>query len=302
MSATQLSSVSNFDVDKIIFSDAKETAIPGSYRITIGTQYPTGPTGPLVFSTDLVYSFGIQENVSLDKPARTTGYSIPLCLWNQDGPTEHQKNFIATLEKVSDHIKRHMLKPEVKKSVKKYDLVESDLRRFSPLWYKKEDGEVVQGRGPMLYPKLMCNKNLDIYTVIADTKGNDIEPSTLIGQKCSVRACIKIESVFIGSKISLQVKVLELEVQQQGNQRQRLICQMPTETVVIESTDVLNPLQDALVASDEESDESEDDDGDVAQSVAQMSVTAPVAAPTPVATPANDASKKTPAARKRLVK
>jgi hypothetical protein len=263
MSSVQLSNVSNFDTEKIIFSEAKETAIPGSYRITIGTQYPNKSVGPLVFSTDTVYSFGIQENKSMDKPVRTTGYSIPLCLWNQEGPTEYQKQFIETLEKTSDYIKKYMLKPEVKKSVKKYDLVESDLRKFSPLWYKKEDGEIVQGKGPMLYPKLMCNKNLEIYTDIADENGNSINPMTLVNQKCRVRACIKIESIFIGSKISLQVKVLELEVQQQGNQRQRLICKpTPESSTVFESADVISPLADNdLVASDDEP-ESEADDSD----------------------------------------
>jgi hypothetical protein len=199
----------------------------------------------------------------MDKPVRTTGYSIPLCLWNQEGPTEYQKQFIETLEKTSDYIKKYMLKPEVKKSVKKYDLVESDLRKFSPLWYKKEDGEIVQGKGPMLYPKLMCNKNLEIYTDIADENGNSINPMTLVNQKCRVRACIKIESIFIGSKISLQVKVLELEVQQQGNQRQRLICKpTPESSTVFESADVISPLADNdLVASDDEP-ESEADDSD----------------------------------------
>jgi hypothetical protein len=259
--SNKLSSVSNYNVENIVFSDAKESNIPGSYRITIGTKNEDGSTGALIFSTDLVYSFGIQENKSLDKPIRTTGYAIPLCLWNKEGPTDYQKQFIDTIEKVSEHIKKYMLKPEVKKSVKKFDLVESDLRKFSPLWYKKEDGQIVEGRGPMLYPKLMCNKDLQIYTDIADQHGNDVEPLSLLNQKCSVRACIKIESIFIGSKISLQVKVLEMEVHQQGNKRQRLICkQAPVESLFVNDMDVVNPLQvenkaDELSYSDEDDDD-----------------------------------------------
>jgi hypothetical protein len=114
----------------------------------------------------------------------------------------------------------------------------------------------------MLYPKFMCDKNLKIYTVVCDKNGADLDPLSLIGQKCSVRACIKIDSIFIGSKISLQVKVLEMEVQQQGNQRQRLICKPPpTDTVICEDADVLNPLQSAVnqlaVSDDEDSDDEE---------------------------------------------
>jgi len=224
MSNVRLSSVQNFNTENIIFSEAKETNIPGSYRISIACRYPDKSTGPLLFSTDNVYSFGIQENKSLDKPIRTTGYSIPLCLWNRDGATDYQTQFIDTVNNVSDHIKKYMLKSDVKKSVKKYDLVDSDLRKFNPLWYKKEDGQIVEGKGPMLYPKLMCDKNLNIYTLFADQNGRDVDPSSLIGQKCIVRVCIKIESIFIGSKISLQLKVMEVEVQQQGNSRPRLLC------------------------------------------------------------------------------
>ena len=273
----EISPVVNFDLNKIVFSEAKESSIPGSYRINIGVKYPNGTVGPLIFSTDSVYSFGIQENKSLDKPVRTSGYSVPLCLWNTDGPTEHQKNFIDTLEKVSNHIKQYVLKPEVKKSVKKFDLVESDLRKFSPLWWKKdENNEIVPGKGPNLYPKLMTNKDLQIYTVVADSNGRDLDPLSLIGVKGTVRACIKIESVFVGSKISLQVKVLELEVQTQGNQRSRLLCkEAPAETVVIEARDTLNPLQTLAASDDEESADEESADEE------EPVVNAPVVPSTP---------------------
>lgn len=220
----RVTDINNINFEHIIFSEAKESTIPGSYRINISIKYEDGIVGPLILMTDSVYSFGIQETKSLDKPIRTTGYSLPICLWNIDGPTEHQLKFIKSLDMIANYIKKYILKPEVRKSVKKYDLVESDLRKFNPLWYKKEDGEIVEGRGPMLYPKLMCNKDLEIYTIITDENGFDIEPDTLLNQKCNVKTCIKIESIFIGSKISLQLKVLEIEVNQNGNKRRRLIC------------------------------------------------------------------------------
>jgi len=296
MSSKQLSSVSNFDVEKMIFSEAKESSIPNSYRITIGTQYPNGAVGPLLFSTDNVYSFGVQENKSLDNTGRVSGYTIPICLWNQEGPTAYQKDFEDTLDRVSDHIKKYLLRPDVKKAIKKSDLVDSDLRKFNPIWRKKEDGEIVEGRSPMLYPKLMCDKNLKIYTVVADKNGMDLDPMQLIGQKCVVRACIKIESIFVGSKISLQVKVLELEVQQQGNQRQRLICkQPPADSVVYEEADVLNPLQASVntltVSDDEDSGEEESGEEEPAPVVA---------APTPVVQTA--AKPVAPTKGRRLVK
>jgi hypothetical protein len=152
-----------------------------------------------------------------------------------------------------------MLRSDVKKVVKKFDLVDSDLRKFCPLWYKKEDGEIVQGRGPMLYPKLMCDKNLKVYTSIYDKNENPVDPAELIGQKCLVRAGIKIDSVFIGSKNSLQVKVMELEVELQGNQRQRLLA--PVQAVYDEPEPLHNTgSMAALAASDSESEEGSDDE------------------------------------------
>ena len=258
MSNIQLSDVLSYNVEQMTFSQPKETTIPGSYRIMIGTQYPNKSAGPLIFCTDLVYSFGIQENLSLEKPPRVTGYSIPLCLWNKEGPTEHQTHFIKAVEVVTDHIKNYLLRNEVKKSIRKYDLELSDLKKFSPLWYKKEDGQIVQGRGPMLYPKLMCDTSLKIYTIITDQNGKDIDAIKLLNEKCTVRACIKFESIFIGSKISLQVKVLELEVQQQGNMRPRLMC--PVAPEISESKE--NEDNEASLVENNFLEKSEDEDDD----------------------------------------
>lgn len=297
MSTMRLSTIENFDTEKIIFSDAKETSIPGSYRITIGVQHKDASTGPLIFSTDNVYSFGVQENTSLDKPIRTTGYSIPICLWNRDGPTKYQENFISTIDKVSEYIKKYMLKTEVKKSVKKYDLVESDLRKFNPLWYKKEDGQIVEGRGPMLYPKLMCDKNLKIYTLFANQNGRDINPQSLIGQRFTCRVCIKIESIFVGSKISLQVKVLEVEVFQQGNQRQRLICREPeidedddkNSNTMENNSGLLQPFESN---SEERQLEYSDDDNETFRSPVNNTKNSPVKTNEPNSPPKKNVGKK----------
>jgi hypothetical protein len=99
---------------------------------------------------------------------------------------------------------------------------------------------------------------------------------------------VKIESIFIGSKISLQVKVVELEVQQQAPGRQRLICkQEPTEVVRIEPSDVLtsvNPLGNPLGdedASDEEPTEPETTSGEIEVSDEEPEPVEPVPEPVP---------------------
>jgi hypothetical protein len=103
---------------------------------------------------------------------------------------------------------------------------------------------------------------LKIYTLIADQHGKDIDATKLLNEKCSVRACIKFESIFIGSKISLQVKVLELEVQQQGNQRPRLMLQVAPEVLPNDSAIEVGGHDVLEKSSDEEDDDNDEDDVD----------------------------------------
>jgi hypothetical protein len=175
-------------------SDAQPGYVPNTYRIFLGCEYENGTTGPLLFLTEELFSFGIQENLSLeiDKETgqkRVTGYSMPLCLHDRDGATAAQEEFIHLIEgKIVPFLKDYLLQEEVRDQINRYELELSDLKKLTPLWRKREKGKIVEGRGPMLYPKLMTNRDLKIYSEFADEDGKMIDPKDLLGQKCRVQA------------------------------------------------------------------------------------------------------------------
>ena len=147
---------------------------------------------------------------------------MPLCLWTKDGATQEEKDWSTTFDAIVEKCKEHLL--SVREEIEQYDLVMSDLKKFNPLYLKKEKGKVVEGTGPTLYAKLLVSKKLEkIVTMFFDFEGNPIDPLTLIGKYCYAKSAIKIESIFIGNKISLQVKLYESEVKLMETGMKRLL-------------------------------------------------------------------------------
>jgi hypothetical protein len=220
MNHTQLTEFKDYNVNRLIFSNPEVGNIPGSVskltfkRIRIATKNLDGTIGDLVLATppDLM-CYGLQEQTD---PATgvVNGYQFPLVLWNRNSPTEEEKAFTSTIHKICDACKEHLVKS--KDTIEKYDLEMTDLKKFNPLYYKMEKGKVVEGKGPMLYIKTMTSKKegtIKVHTVFTDADTNEIiSPMDLMGKRCYVRGAIKIESIFIGTKISLQLKLFEAQV------------------------------------------------------------------------------------------
>lgn len=220
MNHTQLTEFKDYDVNRLIFSNPEVGNIPGSVskltfkRIRIATKNTDGTIGDLVLATppDLM-CYGLQEQTD---PATgiINGYQFPLVLWNRNSPTEEEKAFTTTIHKICDACKDHLVKN--KDTIEKYDLEMTDLKKFNPLYYKMEKGKLVDGKGPMLYIKTMTSKkegSIKVHTIFTDADTNEmISPMDLMAKRCYVRGAIKIESIFIGTKISLQLKLFEAQV------------------------------------------------------------------------------------------
>jgi hypothetical protein len=75
----------------------------------------------------------------------------------------------------------------------------------------------------MLYCKVLLNKKENkINTIFVDEESNrEIDPFSILNKPCSVTAAIKFESIFIGNKISLQVKLYEVVVRQTSQNSMR---------------------------------------------------------------------------------
>ncbi len=256
---TQLSSASGYDTKNMIFSEAQAGTIPNSVpqinykRINIQTRNKDGSIGELVLSTNKLFSFGVSENTNPDT-GKVNGYVMPLCLWNRDGASKEEKEWSDTFDSIVERCKSHLV--EKREDIEQYDLTMSDLKKFNPLYYKKEKGKVVEGTGPTLYAKLIVSKKQDkIVTMFYDSEGTAIDALSLIGKYCYAKCAVKIESIFIGNKICLQVKLYECEVKPMDSGIKRLLKRPTAQTTVLISNST-NPM-------DSESKLDDDDAGSV---------------------------------------
>jgi hypothetical protein len=232
---TQLTSAFGYDVKNIRFRKPVDGSILNDTvkfkRIAIGTRNPDGSLGELIIPTLQVYSFGLSENVN-PQTSKTDGYSLSLCLFSKDNPTEEQKKWVDTFNAIVEYTKQYLL--DHKDDIEKYELEPADLKKLNPLYYKKEKGKIVDGTGPTLYAKVMQNKKTNnITTPFCDENGNDLDPLSILGKRCYATAAIKFEGIFIGSKISLQVKVYEAKVKIIDSAPKRFLQAMPSSSVVV---------------------------------------------------------------------
>lgn len=222
---TQLTSAIGYNPDRMIFSDPVKGSIPNTnpeikfQRIYINTKNEDGTVGELIVPTHQCFSFGVSENTD-PKTGEVTGYVFPLCLWSRTGPTSEEKEWVKTFDSIVEHCKDYLL--DHKEDIDQYELERSDLRRLNCLYYKKEKGKVVPGTGPTLYAKLMVDrKSKQISSMFYDTNDVEVDPMTLLGKRCNARVAMKFESIFIGSKITIQIKLYEASVEVINNERKR---------------------------------------------------------------------------------
>lgn len=274
MQNTQVIHPSDYDANNIIFSDPIQGNIPDSkpaisfQRINITTKNADGTIGELVIPTNRVFSFGVTENTS-QETGKVNGWTFPLCLWSRDGVTEEEKKWTDTFNNIVDKCIDHII--DNKEELDKFDLERSDLKKFNPLYWRKEKKivngktvmDVVDGVGPTLYSKLIYSKKSDKFlTKFFDINDNPIDPIDMQGKYCYTNSVVKIESIFIGNKISLQVKLYESVVEPIQSGMKRLIPsrQVSNPTVNVGSSDS-KPF-----TSDEQDDGSDSDDGSIQDS------------------------------------
>ena len=228
---TQLTSATGYDTKRMIFSEAQTGTIPNSTpainyrRITISTLNEDGTTGDLIFPTSQLFSFGVSENKN-PETGKVNGYVMPLCLWNRDSPTKEEKAWSTTFDAVIERCKEHIIAN--REEIEQYNLEMNDLKKFNPLYWKREKGRVVEGTGPTLYAKLIVSKKQDkIVSMFYNSDGDEVDPLTLLGKYCYAKAAVKIESIFIGNKISMQVKLYECEVKVADTGMKRMMKKRP---------------------------------------------------------------------------
>lgn len=255
---TQLTTASGYDTKRMIFGEALSGSIPNSVpqinykRIPISTRNEDGTTGDLVLPTSQLFSFGLSENTN-PETGKVNGYVMPLCLWNRDGATQEEKEWTDTFDNVVEACKDHLVAN--REEIEHYDLAKSDLKKFNPLYWKRDKGKIVPGTGPTLYAKLIVSKKQNkIVSMFYGNDGREVDALSLLGKYCYATSAVKVESIFIGNKISLQVKLYETEVRPMDSGMKRMMKKRPEgDKKVVESKSTL-PLQE-----DDEKDKSDSD-------------------------------------------
>jgi hypothetical protein len=248
-SNNQLTLASGYNSKNIIFQAPIDSQVPNSKpvikfkRVPIKVKNSDGTVGDLILSTEDCFSFGVSENRSLETKA-LTGYNLAISLWGKEGPTPEQKEWIDAFNSIVDSCKKHLV--ATRKELGKHDLEMSDLKKFNPAYFKRdEQGNVVKDKGPVLYVKLLSSKKDDGFKILSnfyDVDDNPIPALDLLDKRCNVKAAIKIESIFVGSKISLQLKLYEATVQLLDVNNSRRLLPRPTGDQVVRMSKQSNPL------------------------------------------------------------
>lgn len=256
---TQLTSAYGYNTNRMIFSVPQIGSISNGKgpeikykRILISSRNTDGTVGDLIIPTEELFSFGVGENTNLE--GNTNGYVMPLCLYNRDGPSKKEQEWVTNFNNIVNECKNYLIAN--RDEIEKYELDEHDFKRFNSLYWKREKGKIVEGTGPTLYPKLLIskkkNKNSEdgepqnkIISMFFDYDGQSIDPMTLLGKYCFVKAAVKIESIFIGNKISLQVKLYECEVKLMDTGMKRLLKRPTAQTRVL-TTNSSRPLEEKV--------------------------------------------------------
>jgi len=267
--AHQLTSAKGYDVKRMIFTDPVSSKIPGNdkltyRRINIKTLYPDGSYGDLILPTERLFSFGVQENVS-QETKKPNGYSMPLCLYNKNGASEDEKAWLNTLNNIVERCKKHIIdnKDEIGLDP---EFSVAELRKLNnSLSYPKDKvtKKIIEGAGPTLYPKLRENKKEKKFlTIFTDENGDTVDPLSLVKKYCYVRAAILIESIYLGTKLSLQVKLYEAVVEVISNNNIPLLSRPKSQGLLHSTTPMTSQpsLPDVDQSDDIEGSVPEDDD------------------------------------------
>lgn len=235
-SKTQLVSAKGYNITDMKFCEPKkDSGESKNRRIPIVTKYRDDDgnevgEGDLVIPTSELFSFGPKVNIHKDTGV-ANGYVMPIVLFNRDGPSDEEQEFFDTFNSIVQNCIDYMLSHKEELGLDD-ELDERDFRKFNPLWYKKDEKtkKPVEGASPTLYAKLISSKKNGILTKFYDMDADEekrLDPMEFLETHCDTISAIKFESIYIGQKISLQVKLYEASVRVRDSGVPRLLKKRP---------------------------------------------------------------------------
>lgn len=210
-----LVSVESFNIDNLLFEDVKKYSNGDIAYHRIPIKYRDGE----------LTTYGVQENrqKSMDKKVTTSDkpidwYSLPLI--TSDDTTND------VFERILEKCKEHLKLKSTRIALNKFQLAPDVMDVF---YRKRDQGKLVAGAPPMMYPKLFTGPKIKgippkITTEFYDTNDEKIDPLTLIGVKATVRVAIIVRDINVGAKPNIQLKVNDAIVIEQMSSRKRLLA------------------------------------------------------------------------------
>lgn len=216
---SQLINPRDFTATTLSFQKPINGGSPNTFRIPIGATKDGQKLQSVYIATPSVYSFGVSPQANIgEKVDENLGnvkyYTLPLCLFSKTGPTADETGFVEFFNQIVDSCKTYLCSKALNEELGKFgddQITTSDLKKLNPLYYKKVKGVVEPGTGPIFYPKLIMRKDgQSCVTSFTDGNNTHHDYKSLINKRMNVRCAIKLESIFVGSKVSLQFKVYEV--------------------------------------------------------------------------------------------
>jgi hypothetical protein len=242
---TSLVDLNNYDLSNLYFDTPNELEIQQGnktikyFKIPIGSKTDKGIGELIIDFPHFCHSFGIDE--FQNEAGKATNHSVSLSLIDINAPEDEkakQLTLVTAFQSLVEQMKKHLI--QVKKEIKKPTLEMNDLKKLCPVNQSIDDEGKPKGEAWYFSPKLMERKiyNKDDPSDIqvkmdtkfymddqTDEKGDPVEVSPLefIGKKhFKFRGAIKIDNIYIGSKISIQCKVYDGVVSTISKERKRL--------------------------------------------------------------------------------
>lgn len=266
---TQLAE-SNYDASNMIFGEPEERKIPGSVlsyqTIKISTRNPDGSIGDLVIKTEPeLFSFGVKQFIDQNDPNKVN-YNLSLCLFTMNSPTKEQREWVNMFDSIVDKCADYIVsvKDDINKPSATKQFILAPEFRFNPIFWKQEETGSVGKNGkkimkpidrnsdkasPTLNVKLMHfratekrpEKFESRFYVQKGGEFVEIDPLELLERKMYITCAIKVDSIYIGAKPSIQFKVYEASIDRFSEQNKvsllRPRIKLPDNSILFNSQD-----------------------------------------------------------------
>ncbi len=237
---TELIDLTTFPVGQLFFDAPQEMEIQQGnktikyYKVNVGAQQQSG-VGEFVFDIPFFcHSFGVEE--FQNEAGKPTNHNVSLSIIDMNASPEEQEvqlNWVKSFHAIMERIKDHLI--SIKKEIKKPTLDKSDLKTLNPIKQAVDDDGNPKGNAWYFSPKLMERKiynkedpsdvqiKIETEFFLESDPDTKISPLEFLNKKhFKFRGAIKLENVYVGSKISLQCKIYDGVVRPVTNERKRM--------------------------------------------------------------------------------